>query len=306
MGIPTCNTIAAIENVAKTYGDFVALDNINLNLNLNRGEILSILGPNGAGKTTLINLMLGRLSFANGSINVFGLKPGSLALKRLCGAMLQVADLPETLTVKEHIHLFQSYYGAPMSYQKVIEYAGLSEIESKLTKGLSGGQKQRVLFALAICGNPKLLFLDEPTVGMDVEARHALWKAIQDLKAQGTSIILTTHYLEEADFLSDRIVMLNQGRIIQEGSPEQIKAQVNTQKIRFTAEVDIAVLATLNSVKRATQDKHFFELQSSNASATLQHLFNKTKTVEQLTVTSAGLEEAFLQLNREQNNSVQQ
>ena len=301
MGIPTNTTIASINDVSKDYGSFRALDQVDLTVH--SGEILSVLGPNGAGKTTLINLMLGRLSLATGKIDLFGLPPGSLALKRLCGAMLQVADLPETLTVKEHIQLFQSYYGEPMDYQQVVDYAGLSDIESKLTKGLSGGQKQRVLFALSICGNPRLLFLDEPTVGMDVEARHSLWEAIRNLKASGTSIILTTHYLEEADSLSDRIVMLNQGRIIQEGTPEQIKSQVNTQKIGFNSELDIAELASLNFVQKATKNNGRYELQSSNASGTLQHLLSKTQNVEQLTVTGAALEDAFLQLNREQDKA---
>lgn len=301
MGIPTNTTIASIKSVSKSYGAFRALDKVDLTVK--SGEILSVLGPNGAGKTTLINLMLGRLSLDSGAINIFGLKPGRLELKRLCGAMLQVADLPETLTVKEHIQLFQSYYGQPMAYRQVVEYAGLSSFESKLSKELSGGQKQRLLFALSICGNPQLLFLDEPTVGMDVESRHSLWQAIENLKESGTSIILTTHYLEEADSLSDRIVMLNQGRIIQEGTPDQIKSQVNTQKIQFVSDLNIATLATLNFVQKATQSNGRFELQSSNASGTLLDLFSKTQNVEQLTVTGAALEDAFLQLNRQQDEA---
>lgn len=147
--------------------------------------------------------------------------------------MLQVSGLPEMSTVKEHIQLFSSYYKKPMPYEQVLAYSGLKEIENQLSKTLSGGQKQRLLFALAICGNPKLLFLDEPTVGMDITARKSLWKAIKALKAQDTSILLTTHYLEEAEQLSDRIIMLNHGRVIREGTSVAIKSQISTKRIRF-------------------------------------------------------------------------
>ena len=214
-------TVATVNNVGKSFGDKQVLSGINMQLH--QSEILSVLGPNGAGKTTLINTMLGRLSLDAGEISLFGHPPGSMLVKRQTGAMLQVAGLPDMSTVKEHIELFQSYYVEPMSYQQVMDYSGLKDIENQYSKTLSGGQKQRLLFALAICGNPKLLFLDEPTVGMDITARKSLWKAIENLKANGTSILLTTHYLEEADRLSDRIVMLSRGKVVREGTPAQIK-----------------------------------------------------------------------------------
>ncbi len=298
--------IASIQSVCKSFDDKQVLSNINLNLH--QAEVLSVLGPNGAGKTTLINTMLGRLSLDSGEISLFGHPPGSMLVRRQSGAMLQVAGLPDMSTVKEHIELFRSYYAEPMSYDEVMEYAGLKDIENQYSKTLSGGQKQRLLFALAICGNPKLLFLDEPTVGMDITARKSLWKAIEALKAKGTSILLTTHYLEEADRLSDRIVMLSRGKIVREGSPAEIKSQINTKKIRFQSNVDIARLIALKHIDKATQpaaDNGYFELESANAELALQALFEQQISIKDLTIVGAALEDAFELINDQTINPQQ-
>ena len=296
MNPPSHPTIASIQSVSKRFDQISALN--NLDLQLKSGEVLGILGPNGAGKTTLINLLLGKLSLTTGNICIFGFPPGDIKAKRLCGAMLQVASLPETLTIKEHIQLFQSYYASPMDYQQVINYAGLHLIQNKLSKSLSGGQTQRLLFALAICGNPKLLFLDEPSVGMDIESRQNLWLAIKALRDQGTSIVLTTHYLEEADKLSDRIVMLNNGRIIQQGTPESIKSLVRSQKIRFVSGQAIEMFADIQCVIAQRKNDRFIELETSNPVVTLKDLFQRVNDISDLTVSSTALEDAFLQLNR--------
>ncbi len=141
--------------------------------------------------------------------------------------MLQVAKVPETLKVREHIELFSSYYPKPLPLPESIAVAGLGGLENRLFGQLSGGQQQRVLFALAICGNPDLLFLDEPTVGLDVETRRALWARIRAFVARGGSVLLTTHYLDEADALANRVAVINQGRIIAEGTPAEIKARTS-------------------------------------------------------------------------------
>jgi ABC-2 type transport system ATP-binding protein len=302
MNQPVTQTIAFIQSVSKRYANTCALDNIDLHLK--HGEVLAILGPNGAGKTTLINLLLGKLSLSAGDIQIFGMNPGSIALKRLCGAMLQVASLPETLKVKEHIQLFQSYYADPMDFQQVIQFAGLESIQEQFSKSLSGGQKQRLLFALAICGNPRLLFLDEPSVGLDVAARQKLWQAIKALKSQGTSIILTTHYLEEADQLADRIVMLNKGQIIQQGSPQAIKAQVLCQKIRFNSEIAIEKLADVVAIKKCEKTGETIELESTDPVASLRALFRIVEDIRELTVSGTALEDAFLQINRQNDDEL--
>lgn len=304
MGTSARQKICSIRKLYKSFDDKQVLSNINIDLN--EGEVLSILGPNGAGKTTLINTMLGRLSLDSGEINLFGHAPGSMTVKRQTGAMLQVSGLPDMSTIKEHITLFQSYYSHPMAYEQVMSFSGLKDIENQYSKTLSGGQKQRLLFALAICGNPKLLFLDEPTVGMDVIARKSLWLAIETLRAQGTSILLTTHYLEEADQLSDRIIMLNKGKIVREGAPKEIKSQINTKKIRFNSDDNIAsfsALETVTKVKQLTNESLYYELETESAENTMKEIFNIGLKVKDLTIIGAALEDAFEIINDQENTT---
>jgi ABC-2 type transport system ATP-binding protein len=215
--------VAELRAVTKNYGEIRALRGIDLTIE--RGELLALLGPNGAGKTTAVRILLGLNSPTTGRAAVFGHHPASQAAKLRRGALLQVARVPETLRVHEHIELFSSYYPNPLPLRETIAVAGLDGIETRLFGDLSGGQKQRVLFALAICGNPDLLFLDEPTVGLDVESRRALWTRIRAFLARGGSVLLTTHYIEEADALAHRVAVIAQGRIVAEGSPAEIKAR---------------------------------------------------------------------------------
>lgn len=289
------NVIASVYGLTKSFADKKALDNIDLEIK--SGQVFAILGANGAGKTTLINILLGRLEADSGDVSVFGVKAGSLHAKRQAGAMLQVANLPETLKIKEHIQLFQSYYPNPMDYQQVITYAGLQDMQNRYSKKLSGGEKQRLLFALSICGNPKLLFLDEPSVGMDVEARHGLWQAIRDLRASGTGIVLTTHYLEEADNLADNIVLLKQGKIIKRGSSDEIKASISHTTIRFASHAKPEIFEQLPAVVSVQLSGKFIQLHTKNVHQTLSALLAAYPNLQDLTVSSAGLEEAFLQLN---------
>ena len=215
--------IATLQAVTKHYGDVAALRGIDLAIE--RGELLALLGANGAGKTTAVRILLGLTSPTTGNAAIFGHTPASHEAKLRRGALLQVAKVPETIRVREHIELFSAYYPNPMRLADTIAAAGLQGVENRLFGELSGGQKQRVLFALAICGNPDLLFLDEPTVGLDVEARRALWTHIRGFVARGGSVLLTTHYLDEADALADRIAVIDRGFIIAQGSPAEIKQQ---------------------------------------------------------------------------------
>jgi ABC-2 type transport system ATP-binding protein len=216
-------SVAELRSVTKRYGPVEALRGIDLTIE--PGELVALLGPNGAGKTTAVRILLGLAQPTSGQATVFGRPPASHEAKLRRGALLQVAKVPETLRVREHIELFSSYYQKPLPIQETLAAAGLKGIENKLFGDLSGGQKQRALFALAICGNPDLLFLDEPTVGLDVEARRALWARIRGFVDRGGSVLLTTHYLDEADALAHRIVVINQGRIVAEGTPAEIKTR---------------------------------------------------------------------------------
>ncbi len=219
--------VAHLEGVNKNYGDVRALRGVNFRVRA--GEVLALLGPNGAGKTTAVKLLLGLLQPDSGKVRVFGGDPTNPENRMRTGAMLQVGRVPETLRVREHIDLFSSYYRNPMPLAEVLAVAGLDKLRDRKYAELSGGQKQRVLFALSICGDPDILFLDEPTVGLDVEARRLLWDQIRTLVSRGKTILLTTHYLPEADALADRVAVINQGEIIAEGTPAQIKAQTFRQ-----------------------------------------------------------------------------
>src|SRR5690606_2161132 len=170
------------------------------------GEVLALLGPNGAGKTTAVSTLLGLLRPDAGAASLFGARPDDMAAKVRIGAMLQISGVPPTLTVREHIESFAAYYPDPLPVEESLELAGLTDVADRQYGRLSGGQKQRVHFALAMVGDPDLLFLDEPTTGLDVESRRDFWRQVREFIGDGRTVILTTHYLEEADALADRIV----------------------------------------------------------------------------------------------------
>src|SRR5271154_3341689 len=232
--------VASLEGVSKNYGEVRALRNVNFSVGA--GQVVALLGPNGAGKTTAVKLLLGLIQPNSGKARVFGGDPTNPANRMRTGAMLQVGRVPETLRVREHIDLFSSYYKKPMPLAEVLAAAGLEKLSDRKFGDLSGGQKQRVLFALAICGDPDMLFLDEPTVGLDVEARRLLWDEIRRMVEHGRTVLLTTHYLEEADALADRVAVINQGEIIAQGTPSDIKAKTSGKCIRCITRLSIATL----------------------------------------------------------------
>jgi len=293
--------VASLEGVSKSYGDVRALKGVNFRVLA--GEVVALLGPNGAGKTTAVKLFLGLLQPNAGKVRVFGGDPTNPENRMRTGAMLQVGRVPETLRVREHIDLFSSYYQNPMPAASVLAAAGLEKLADRKFGELSGGQRQRVLFALAICGNPDLLFLDEPTVGLDVEARRMLWEQIRQLVDRGKTVLLTTHYLQEADALADRIAVINKGEIIAEGSPSQIKAQTAGKRIRCITSLTMDALRQIPGVTEVKEDREAVELHAPEAEPVLRELLARDASVSGLEVSAAGLEEAFLALTQDSSKN---
>jgi len=293
--------VASLENVNKNYGDVRALRTVNFRVH--GGEVVALLGPNGAGKTTAVKLLLGLLQANAGKVRVFGADPTNPENRMRTGAMLQVGRVPETLRVREHIDLFSTYYQKPMAAAEVLATAGLEKLSDRKFGDLSGGQRQRVLFALAICGDPDLLFLDEPTVGLDVEARRMLWDQIRQLVSRGKTVLLTTHYLQEADALADRIAVINKGEIIAEGTPADIKAQTAGKRIRCITSLPLSALRQIAGVNEVKEDREAIELHAAEAEPVVRELLARDPSLSGLEVTSAGLEEAFLALTQDNGNN---
>jgi ABC-2 type transport system ATP-binding protein len=286
--------VGELLDVTKRYGSVTAVD--GLSLHLQPGRVTALLGPNGAGKTTAVRLLLGLTRPTTGTARLFGEDPTSLNARRRTGVMLQVANVPETLRVREHVHLFSSYYPNAMPLAGTLRIAGLDAIAGRKYGELSGGQKQRVHFALAICGNPDLLFLDEPTVGLDVESRRAFWQEVRKLTARGCAILLTTHYLEEADALADRIIVINRGTVIADGTPQGMKALAAARRIRCVTTLTIDRLNRIPGIASIRQDGAATELLTHDAEGVARELLLADADLSGLEITGAGLEEAFLAL----------
>jgi len=288
--------VAALTDVHKCYGEVGALDGVTLTVQ--PGEVVALLGPNGAGKTTAVSLMLGLARPTRGEAALFGRGPQKVAAKVRVGAMLQLSGVPETLTVREHVELFSSYYPRPLPLAEVLGRTGLVGLERRLYGELSGGQKQRLHLALALCGDPDLLFLDEPTTGLDVGSRRALWEGVRSFVAGGKAVLLTTHYLEEADALADRIVVLNRGRVVAEGTPAEVKARTEARRVRCVTGLDLTLLRALPGVKRAQRDGAMTELLVAEAESVVREMLVRDPRLSGLEVTGAGLEDAFLALTQ--------
>lgn len=280
----------------KSYGKVNALR--GLTFSIEQPGVVAILGQNGAGKSTLIHCALGLEKSSNGHLMTLGCQPGHIVAKRKTGVMLQDTDLPDLLTVREHITLFASYYPNAFSVEQAINLCHLQEFADRRYKKLSGGQKRRVQFALAIIGNPQLVFLDEPTTGLDIEARRNLWKIIRDFAEQGKTIVLTTHYLEEADALADRIIVMNAGKIVADAKPEDIHKQISGSMIRCQTKLTENVLKSMPAVDGLESAGRFSELRSIDVNRTLLALLNADPELTDLTVYQPKLEDIFTQLSQ--------
>ena len=289
--------VASLVGAVKYYGSLTALD--GLDLMLHRGELLALLGPNGAGKSTAIGLLLGLIRADAGRVELFGEAPQNLRARRRVGVMLQSATLPPTLRVGELLRLTMSYYPSPRPLDECAELAGIGDLLRRTYAKLSGGQQRRVQFAMALCGKPELLFLDEPTVGMDIEARQKLWTAIRRLVAEGCAVVLTTHYLEEAEALAQRVVVLAKGRVLSDGSVDALRSRVALTRIRCLTDLDEVALARWTHVVSVERDGGRLHIRTDAPEGVLRRLLDADPLLAELEVMRAGLAEAFTELTRE-------
>lgn len=292
--LDTPPVLATLRLASKRYGQVLALDAVDLDVRA--GEVLAILGANGAGKTTALGLLTGRLSPDGGEVKLFGTDPREPAARRGIGVMLQDGDLPDTLRVAEHVRLFSSYYPSPRPVAETLALAGLADLARRPYGALSGGQKRRVGFALAICGRPQLLFVDEPTVGLDVEARRNFWAVLRQLRDEGTGIVLTTHYLEEADALADRIVLMAAGRVLAQDTPAGIKSRAEGKRLRARTTLPADAVRAWPGVLSLVVEQGVTELLTRDAEALLRRWLAADASLADIEVRPLSLEEAFLAL----------
>jgi ABC-2 type transport system ATP-binding protein len=288
---------AELSGVKKRFGKTVALD--GLDLQVRPGELFSVLGPNGAGKSTAISLLLGLLKPDAGAARLFGLSPFRIEPRRQIGVMMQEVTLAPELLVREHIALVASYYPRPYSPTEAMELTNISTLASRPYGKLSAGQKRQVQFAMAVCGRPKLLFLDEPSVGLDIRAREMMWATLRQLVDNGSSIVLTTHYLEEAESLSNRVAVLNKGRLIASGTVNEIRALVVRKHITCSTALPPDQIAAWPDVESVTRDQQRLQISTSNSEAVVRRLLAADSNLQELEVRRAGLAEAFTELTQE-------
>ncbi|MEL7024184.1 MAG: ABC transporter ATP-binding protein [Pseudomonadota bacterium] len=289
---------AAIQarGIHKHYGLTRALDGIDIDIE--RGQVCAMLGQNGAGKTTFIHSVLGLTPVDRGELVVLGHTAGSRAARQRLGVMLQDTDLPDLLTGREHLARFASYYDQPLAIDGLIESADLGDFVDKKYKAMSGGQKRRIQFAVALIGQPDVLFLDEPTTGLDREAREAVWNSVRALVATGTTVILTTHYLEEADALADRIVLIHAGQIVADDAADRIRAQVGGSLISCETSLDDAAIQALPAVRSIQRGGRLVRILTDHAPTCLAALLAADPGVDDLTVTKPSLSEAVAALTQ--------
>jgi ABC-2 type transport system ATP-binding protein len=290
-------TLASLKGVRKRFGRIQALDGFDLAVH--RGELLAVLGPNGAGKSTAISILLGLQDADDGAAELFGHAPQELDGRRRIGVMMQEVALPGVMRPRELLEQVASYYPTPYETDSVLARLSLTSLAKRPYGKLSGGQKRQVQFAMAICGRPELLFLDEPTVGLDVQAREALWKVVRELLHEGCSIVLTTHYLEEAEALADRVAVMARGRLITSGSVNEIRAHVSRKQVSCVTQLAPDIVRSWPEVAQLDMERDRMQISTRTAEALLIRLFREDPQLSDIEVRRAGLAEAFTELTHD-------
>ena len=291
-----------VTNLVKRYGSLVAVDDVSFSIH--EGEIFGIIGPNGAGKTTTVECISGLHAPDSGSIGVYGLSPqhDRDRIRDFVGVQLQESALPPRLKVGEALELFAAFYANPLDPEEVLDSLGIKHIEGAAFKNLSGGQKQRVSIALALVGNPKIAILDELTTGLDPEARRETWTLIQDMRDRGVTVILVTHFMDEAETLCDRLALINHGRIRALDTPEAIAAEAGINRVRFvpSRQVDDAALRAVDGVQTVERKDRFVTVTGTGdlAASLISALAADGVQVSQLEARRGNLDDAFIRLTR--------
>lgn len=290
----TTTPVVGFDQVSKSFGNVRAVD--GLTLALHPGETVALLGPNGAGKSTTLDLLLGLRQPDGGTVRVFGTSPREAIVAGRVGAMLQSGGLMDEVTVAELVKLACDLHPKPYQASDVLARAGIAQIADRKVNKLSGGQAQRVRFALATAGDSDLIVLDEPTTGMDVSARHAFWATMREQADQGRTVLFATHYLEEADAIADRVLVLHRGRLLADGTASEIKAKAGARRVAFDleGEIDEAPLRALPFLTSIDISGQTIRIQSTDADATVHALYGLGVYPRNLEVAGLGLEQAFV------------
>ncbi len=285
--------LARAVEVSRRYGTTVALDGVNLDVAA--GSLIGLLGPNGAGKSTLLNLLTGLRRPTSGRVELFGSRPTDPAARLSLGTTPQETGVPQTLRVGEVVDFVARHYADPIATPELLERFGLDGLDRKQSGGLSGGQKRRLVVALAFVGRPRLVVLDEPTTGLDVESRRALWQAVRDYHRDGGTVLLTSHYLEEVEALAQRVVVIGSGRVLADGDLSEVRGIVASSVVSMRA----ATPPDLPGIAAVRRDGDRIELHTTDADTLVRDLVRSGVDFRDLQVAPSSLEEAFLTLTDE-------
>ncbi len=296
MSMPSAGSpslLAQLDNVVRTFGNVKALNGISLDVHA--GEAVAFLGPNGAGKSTTISVLLGLLRPTSGQVTLCGKPPWRPAARRTIGATPQETDFPPNLSVTELLTLVASHFDMPTPIPELLADFDLAGLKDRTATKLSGGERRRLALAMAFAGNPEAVFLDEPTSGLDVEARRTFWSAVSKYHNDGGTVFLTTHHMEEAEALAERVILINQGRIVQQGRVADIKARVNFKRLRFHA----AQIPDLAAFSTATMNDGWVTVSTPDADELVRTMIAEGVEFQELEIEPVSLEEAVVSALRD-------
>ncbi len=301
----TAEPAITVRNLVKRYGDLVAVNDVSFSIN--EGEIFGIIGPNGAGKTTTVECISGLRRPDSGSISIYGLSPqrDRKRTREFVGVQLQQCAMPPRLKVGEALSLFASFYRDPIDPDEILESLGIKELKSSIFKNLSGGQKQRLSIALALVGNPKIAVLDELTTGLDPEARRDTWTLIEGIRDRGVTVILVTHFMDEAERLCDRLALIHHGVVIALDTPEAIAAKAGGNMVRFipSRPIDDKILRAIPGVREVERKERYITIRGTGdlAASVVNSLTKLGISVSEIEARTGNLDDAFVKLVRDEN-----